>query len=201
MQKISLFIVLLVLISPLLGQSLEIMPGTERMFIDAQWLRQFEDRQWSLFSRSRATDDYDGNTNLFTGAYLNYTTSKGFGATLVGRTSSRGSGFDTGLHLFKAESKFMIYALASIGLSDELSYSWFSMARFYPPLTEKWKLYTSLELFSNFAQHRHAASVQRIRAGLDWQGLQFGLAVNLSGLGKQYEITDTNPGLFVRKQF
>lgn len=185
----------------LFGQSLEIMPGTERIFIDAQWLKQFEDPRWSLFSRARATDDYNENTNLFTGAYLNYTTPMGFGGTIVGRISSLGSGLDNGVHFFKSHTKFMIYALASIELSKDLSYSWFSIARYYPKLSEKWKLYSSLELFSNFQDRTHVASVQRVRAGLDCNGYQFGLAINLAGLGKQYESTDSNPGFFVRKQF
>ena len=202
MNKILLFTVIsMVLGIRLSGQSLEVMPGTERVFVDAQWLRQFDDSRWSLFSRSRATDDYRDNTNLFTGAYLNFTTPKGFGGTLVGRISSIGSGADVGLHFFQARPRFMIYALVSMELSNDQRFSWFSIARYTPHLTEQLKLYTSLELFTNFAEANHVASVQRARAGVDRNGFQFGLAINLSGVGKKYESKDANPGLFVRKQF
>ena len=184
------------------AQSFEYMQGTERVFVDVQWLRTFDEAgKWSLFSRSRATVDYDENTNLFTGAYLNYTTSSGIGATVLGRISTLGAGADAGLHFFKASKKIMIYALVSIEVSSELSYSWFSIARYTPQLLEKWKLYSSLELFSNFGEDGHVASVQRARVGLDRDGYQFGLAINLSGLGKDYATTDTNPGVFLRKQF
>jgi len=184
------------------SQSIEIMPGTERVFTDVQWLETFdEERKWSLFSRSRATVDYKDNTNLFTGAYLNYTTHSGFGGTVVGRISSRGSGGDIGVHFFRGKEAFMIYALASIDVSSETSYSWFSILRFKPELSKNWRLYSSLELFSNFNDVGHVASVQRIRAGLDRKGYQFGLALNLSGLGEKYNMTDSNPGVFIRKVF
>ena len=178
------------------------MPGTERIFLDVQWLKAFDQQyRWTLFSRSRATVDYEENTNLFTGAYVNYTSKIGVGGTVLGRISTLGSGADVGVHYFKATDKFMVYALASIELHKELGYSWFSIMRYTPPLGEKWKLYTSLELFSNFNAEGHAFSVQRMRAGVDRAGYQFGLALNLSGLGPQYDTRDTNPGIFLRKQF
>jgi hypothetical protein len=184
------------------AQSFELMPGTERIFIDAQWLKTFdEERKWSLFSRSRATVDNDENTNLFTGAYVNYTTKSGFGGTVVGRISSLGAGGDAGIHFFKAKASFMIYALASVDISSAFAYSWFSIVRYTPKLNNKWRLYSSLELFSNFNTDGHVASVQRIRAGLDRNGYQFGLALNLSALGQDYSATDSNPGIFLRKQF
>ncbi|MEM9834312.1 MAG: hypothetical protein AAF944_27025 [Bacteroidota bacterium] len=184
------------------AQSLELMPGTERIFIDIQWLKTFDQaRRWSLFSRSRATVDYEENTNLFTGAYLNYTTPSGFGGTLVGRISTSGAGGDIGGHFFKAKESFLIYALASVDINTEFVYSWFSIVRYTPRLNDTWRVYTSLELFSNFNTDGHIASVQRLRAGVDRQGYQFGLALNLAGLGQDYSTTDTNPGIFVRKQF
>jgi len=185
----------------LVGQSLEVMPGTERIFMDAQWLKTFDDQhKWSLFSRSRATVDYEEQTNLFTGGYLNYTTRTGFGGTILGRIATSGAGVDAGIHFFKASKQFLIYALPSVEIADELSYSWFSITRFTPALSVNWRLYSSLELFSNFNADGHVASVQRIRAGLDRQRYQFGLAINLAGVGEAYQ-TDMNPGVFLRKQF
>ena len=190
------------LISGMKGQSLELMSGTERIFADAQWLRTLdEDKKWSLFSRTRATVDYEENTNLFTGGYLNYTTPSGIGGTILGRISSQSAGSDAGVHFFKANAEVMLFALASVELSKELSYSWFSILRFIPSLSDRWKLFTGLELFTNFGEEGHVASVQRLRLGLSREGYQFGFGLNLSGIGKNYEETDTNPGIFIRKQF
>ena len=198
--RISLLLIFLSLKS--VSRSLELMPGTERVFVDVQWLKFLDEKSsWSVFSRSRATSDYEGNSNLFTGAYLNYTTKMGLGTTLVGRMSSNNVGGDIGIHFFKANQHFMVYALTSVEMSSNFSYSWFSIARYTPALNENWDIYSSLELFTNFSQSRHVASVQRIRAGLSSNGWQFGLAFNLSGLGENYQVRDFNPGVFVRKQF
>lgn len=184
------------------AQSFEYMQGSERVFVDAQWLKTFDSaHRWSLFSRSRATVDYQENTSLFTGAYLNYTSKSGFGGTLVGAISDFGMGADAGAHFFKANPQFLIYALLSVKIRSEFGYAWFSILRYTPRIAERWKVYSSLELYSSFDGDGHEVSVQRIRAGLDRKGYQFGLALNLSGLGRDYATTDTNPGLFIRKQF
>ncbi|MGE3801270.1 MAG: hypothetical protein AB7H80_09635 [Candidatus Kapaibacterium sp.] len=184
------------------AQSFEFMPGTEQIFIDVQWLNTFdEEKKWSLFSRTRATTDYDEKTDLFTGAYLNYTTASGIGGTVLGRIGSRGAGGDAGIHFFKAKKSILIYALASLDIDLDFAYSWFSIIRYTPEFNDTWRLYSSLELFSNFNADGHVASVQRIRAGIDRSGYQFGLALNLSEIGNNYDAVGTNPGLFVRKQF
>ncbi|MCG8326817.1 MAG: hypothetical protein MI974_03975 [Chitinophagales bacterium] len=204
MKKILLGISLLIIaITAGQTQSFELMTGTERIFIDAQYLKFFDDaNKISLFSRARATTGYEqSNTNLFTGAYLNYTTKSGFGGTLLGRISSFSSGIDVGAHYFKANKRLLVYALPSININDELLYSWFSIVRFTPVIKNDWKLYTSLELFSAFAEQGHLSSVQRIRLGMDKHGYQFGFAINLSERGKDFKNKDSNPGLFVRKQF
>ena len=130
------------------GQSLEIMAGHESVFADVQWL-DFVDanKQWPVFSRTRATVDYDNQTDLFTGAYLNYTLKNGLGASIVGKIGNSGGGADAGAHIFKAKSNWMLFGLASIGLKNELEYSWFSIFRFTPQINGQWKAYSSLELF------------------------------------------------------
>lgn len=201
-RAILLVLMSLLILYGAIGQSFEFMPGTSNIFVDAQWLKTFNSAEkWSLFSRSRAMVDYREKTDLFTGAYLNYTTKSGFGGTVLGRISTIGAGGDAGVHYFKANDSFLIYALASIGLQSELAYSWFSILRYTPAINNKWRLYSNLELFSNFNIDGHLASVQRIRLGLDQKGYQFGLALNLSGLGYDYSIRDSNPGIFLRKQF
>lgn len=183
------------------AQSFEIMPGVQRIFIDAQYLK-FLDHEGriSLFSRARATAEYDRQaSDLFTGAYLNFSTRSGLGVTLLGRIATHTSGVDAGLHYFRSKRNWMLYALPSINLGDELIYSWFSILRYTPELSEEWKLFSSLELFSAFAQMGHLNSVQRFRVGLDKKGYQFGLAINLNQ--SRFSETDVNPGAFFRKQF
>ena len=169
--------------------------------MDAQYLKFFDvDKKLSLFSRARATAEYGAqNTDLFTGAYFNYTTKYGMGTTVIGRISSAASAIDVGIHYFKAKKSLMVYALPSINVSNELLYSWFSILRYTPVIKNDWKLYTSLELFSAFGQIGHLSSVQRVRLGVDKKGNQFGLAINVGE--SRFSDTDVNPGVFFRKQF
>ena len=138
--------------------------------------------------------------DFISGLYLNYTMKSGFGASLVGRLSSADAGVDIGPHFIKQTKDVTFFALASISLQSELSYSWFSILRYTPELSEKWKAYSSLELFSAFREVGHALSVQRISLGVDRNGYQFGFAVNFRATGRPYRLRDTNPGLFIRKQ-
>ena len=198
----QLFTIVLVSVSTLsFGQSLELMVGHERLFADVQWLKFIDtDKQFSLFSRTTATVDYEYNTSLFSGAYLNYTTKVGIGGSLVGRVTGNGASTDVGLHISKGAQNWMLFGIASISLKSELEYMWFSIFRYTPPLKDDWKLYSSVELFTLFNQNTHIISVQRIRLGLDYKGLQFGAGGNISQLGTDW-VNGTNIGGFVRKTF
>ena len=182
------------------GQSLEIMVGNERIFADVQWLKFIDSqKQWSLFSRTRATVDYENQTNLFSGAYLNYTLKNGLGASLVGKIGNSG-GADAGFHIFKAKRDWMLFGLASVGLKNELEYSWFSIFRYTPKIKDHWKFYSSLELFTLLRKENHLVSIQRIRLGFDYRQFQFGVAGNFSESGNDW-ISFSNIGGFVRKSF
>jgi len=184
------------------GQSLEVMPGLERLFVDVQWLKPLRaDYSVSLFSRTRATVAAEDETDLFTAAYLNYTTKAGIGASLVGRAASRGAGADAGVHYFKTTPSITFFGLASVALTDEFSVAWFSIFRFTPALHEHWKLFSSVELYSLFGKRGHLFSVQRLRLGVSRSNYQFGLALNLSASGSDYGNPFSNPGIFLRKSF
>ena len=199
--RLLIGILLLMAQNPVLSQSLELMPGTERFFGDVQWLKPLsEDYRWTVFSRTRVTVDYEGNTDLFSGAYFNYTTPSGFGGTILGRISSNDSGSDIGIHYTKSNDRLTIFALPFINLNDELLYGWFSIVRYKPPLGESLSLYTSLELFSTLNDLGHNFSVQRMRLGLQQGKYQWGFALNVSEVGRDFD-SQANPGVFVRREF
>ena len=184
------------------AQSLEIMPGHNRIFVDVQWLKPLDQKfRFSLFSRTRATIDYENQTDIFSGAYFNVTSKYGVGGSLVGKVGLNGAGGDAGVHYFKATDKITFFGLASVGLKRELELSWFSILRYTPSLGEKWKLYTSLELFTLFNSEGHTFSVQRIRVGVDRKGYQFGLGYNTSQAGSSFVGVIDNFGPFIRKAF
>ncbi len=198
------FILLLALIlgHPSSGQSLELMAGQKNIFADVQWLKPLDQAfRWTVFSRTRATVDYDNQTDLFSGAYLNYTSSSGLGASLVGKIGGRGAGADLGLHFFKAQPNWTLFGLASVSLKSSLEYSWFSILRLMPPINQRWKWYLSLELFNSFNGQGHVFSVQRLRLGVERSRFQFGFAANFSEVGSTWASGGNNIGGFVRRSF
>ena len=196
------FFLIAILLNNVNGQSLEVMPGMEQLFVDVQWLKPLrEDYSVSLFSRTRATVAAENKTDIFTAAYLNYTTKAGIGASLVGRVASRGADADAGVHYFRSTPSITFFGLASVALTDEFSIAWFSIFRFTPALHEHWKLFSSVELYSLFNSRGHLFSVQRLRLGVGRNSYQFGLALNLSASGGDYENPFANPGIFLRKSF
>lgn len=201
-RKIILWLLFLAAANFSFAQSLEVMVGENGAFADLQWLKPFDQQyRWTLFSRTRMTVDYDNRANLFSGAYLNYTSKSGLGASLVGKVSqTTGAGADAGAHVFKSKPSWTLFGLATVGLKKDLEYSWFSILRFTPKINERWKWYTSLELFHLFNKNGHVSSVERVRFGLDFQGYQFGLAGNFLQIGRDFKTND-NLGGFVRKSF
>lgn len=191
----------LITVSESLAQSFEWMMGHERMFGDAQWLRFFdEEERWSMFSRTRATVDYDNQTDLFSAIYLNHTTKWGVGPSVVGKIASGGAGVDGGVHIFKAKSNWMLFGLAATAIKSDFEAYWFSIFRYTPSISEKFNGYVSIELFTLFRDKDHAGSVQRLRLGIDRSGLQYGLAANLVETGTSWQ-TNHNFGVFIRKSF
>lgn len=187
------------------AQSVEIMPGNNFVFTDIQFFKPLDNKyRTTLFSRTRARltyDDDENGVNFFSGAYLNYTTKVGLGGTLIGRMNNLGSDMDFGIHFYKKIKNFSVYALPAVSLSQKDTYSWFSIVKYRPAISEKWKLYTSLELFSILHKLDHVISTQRIRLGLDFQTYQFGAAINISEFGMDWEVVNDNFGVFLRKEF
>lgn len=201
-KKIKLVWLLLMFAGSAFSQSIEIMPGNERVFADLQWLKSFDSQfRWSLFSRTRMTVDWDNRTNIFSGAYLNYTAKSGIGLSLVGKVSqTSGASADSGVHIFKSKPSWMLFGLATFGLKKDFEYSWFSILRFKPKIKEQWKWYISLELYHLFMGNNHAISVERVRLGLSKQGWQFGVAGNFQQVGPGF-VGGENWGAFLRKSF
>ncbi len=203
MKKFGLTICFLYLFFALKSQSVELFPGNAYFFSDIQFLKNFDSKyRFTIFSRTRAQVTYDEDqVSFFSAAYLNYTTKPGLGISVIGRMNNFGSNVDGGLHFLKKNKQFTFFGILSLSLTDEGAYSWFSIIRYRPAINERWKVYTSFELFTAFKKEDHLASIQRLRVGLDYKSYQFGLAANLAELGNDFIFTDDNYGVFLRKEF
>lgn len=179
------------------------MPGTDRVFIDIQFLKPWKenDYKFTVFSRTRMTVDYSNQPNFFSAAYANYTSKPGLGISVIGSVSN-GRGFSptVGINYLKVRNDFSIFLLVAMELEENPEYSLFTISKYRPSIGENWKLYTSLELFSLVNHNGHQVSVQRARVGVDRKSLQFGVAANLGQYGSS-PIWDDNYGIFIRKEF
>ncbi|MBK7407957.1 MAG: hypothetical protein IPJ40_07685 [Saprospirales bacterium] len=185
------------------AQSFELMTGTKRLFFDLKIIKIFDaHKNLSLLHRTRANAEYDiQNNDIFAGTYLNYSFKPGFGPTLVGRIATGGSGFDFGVHYFKATPKFFAYILPAVQIKDEFLFTALSFLRYSPGIKNDWRLHSSLELFTAFNDGGHLKSLQRIRLGVGKKGYNFGLALDFVEKGGSLENVDTNPGVFVERRF
>jgi len=185
------------------GQSIEFMPGTQNLFTDVQFFKPLlpEDYTVTVFSRTRADIDYNKEGNTFLSLlYLNYTFQPGIGVSLIGKISNVSNGVDAGIHYFKNSKNISLFVAITAQIKKNPGYSWFSIIRFRPPINEKWKWYSSLELFTLVNKNGHLVSSQRIRAGVDINAFQFGIGLNISESGQNWN-AQGNPGIFIRREF
>jgi len=203
MKKIFILVVIMLTSGRLSAQSLELMAGNEGLFADVQYFKPLfgPDYRFSIFSRTRGTLSYANKPNILTAAYFNYTFKYGVGVSVIGSlSSSNGGGGAAGINYFKVHKALTAFILTAVEIEKDPKYSFFSILRYQPVLKGDWKLYTSLELYTLVGSVGHLASVQRIRAGVDYKKLQFGPAANLSELGPT-AVYGGNYGFFIRREF
>ncbi len=185
------------------AQSIEVMVGSENVFVDIQFLENFGDSSFKYvaYNQTRATISHENTATMSTVVFFNYKTKIGLGSTVASRiTSTQGASGLFGLSYLKIDKRLLVYTLLAVERIDEYRYGSFSVIRYYPEINENWKVYSSLEVNSLINKDIHLDSVQRLRAGLDYKNNQFGLAVNLRERGEDYDVVE-NYGLFFRKVF
>ncbi len=202
-MKILAILILFFSINKGIAQSIELMPGTENVFVDIQFMENMSDSSFKyiVYSQTRAIISQENNATMSTVVFFNYKSKLGLGATLASRiTSGNGASGLFGLSYLNIDKRFLIYSLLAVEQHDETRFGSFSVFKYYPQLCDNWKLYTSLEVNSLIDKEHHLDSVQRMRLGLDYKNNQFGLAANLREIGKDYNMIE-NYGLFFRKVF
>lgn len=203
MLRIFTCLLLLGMLQPKLsGQSYELMPSTEYIFADIQFLKPFDKSyRFTLFSRTRIEVDYKEQVSFFSGAYFSYTQKNGFGSTVLGRVNNAGAGGDWGIHYNRTTDTWSFFGLLAKDLTESKGYSWFSIFRYRPKINDQWRSYNSIELFTAMNGGDHGASLQRIRIGLEKGGYQFGFGFNWLELGNSFLFINDSYGLFIRKSF
>jgi hypothetical protein len=194
---------------------LEVFAGDKRTTLDLLLIKNLHGKgkaksKFLFFSRSRVSLDYNETktTNLpqfsLTEA-LSYNIKglRGFAPVAVLQVFNRGTFPKAGIQYLKLKPHFTFFSWSVIDLAKDPFIDVFILSRFTPKLTEKMRLYAQLELLNNFPTQENANMnfIQRIRLGLRFDEIQFGLGFDFNEMGKDNFTNTTNGGVFFRYEF
>ncbi|WP_046246341.1 hypothetical protein [Hymenobacter terrenus] len=150
------------------AQSVELFPGHRNTQVDVQWLKPFRpDSRFLLFSRSRYTVDYENRTGYFISGITAYGFKNGLGLANEILVDAGGLTPKVGVQYLKPQANSLVYAWLNVGYADrEARYGGFIILRYLPALSERWRLYSQLELAADYTAQGHQFSAVRPRLGL-----------------------------------
>ena len=133
----------------------------------------------------------------------NHPALKGLAPVLVGQVLNRGTYAKTGVQYARISGQITVFSWTVVGLSRQPDIDLFLLLRYTPKLSEKWRLFTQIELINTFPTRENAAYTftQRLRLGVKKQDWQFGVGCDLSTFGRNNFSGTQNTGLFLRHEF
>lgn len=203
--------------SPLISQAqapippipMELMFGNSRMDYQLVMKRNFTPTsKFSVLAIAVFSENYGNGKKLGDSVVIpfqfNYALGKsGFSLAAGGEANSvAGFGTTLGFTHGKATKEILSISVLSYQLSNSKNVKFFGLYEYKPALTEKWSLYSRLQLTYNhgMAQGFHNRSFLYLRAGLKKGPLGFGLGANFDAYGPT-KVARENYGLFTRWEF
>jgi hypothetical protein len=113
--------------------------------------------------------------------------------------SAGGFNATAGLQYIFSSKKLLVLLSPRVNIESDPSYDMMTILQYKPDLSDKLKLYTRLQLLNLFSKEGNMKSYQWIRLGLEYKGVQFGLAVNIDELGPKPS-AQSSFGVFIRKE-
>lgn len=193
----------------------EILAGNEKASFDLMFFKFFKNKEkqnskFLFFSRERAVVDYQQTTSAnlpqfgFTEAVsYNHPALKGFAPVVVGQILNRGTFAKTGVQYAYISKTWTIFGWSVLEIDEKPDVDVFLMLRFTPKLTNKWHLYSQIELINALPTDPdgYYNFVQRLRLGLKRAEWQFGLGSDLTTSGTNTFTSNANTGAFIRYEF
>ncbi len=191
-----------------LAQSLEYYAGDKRTGVDLMWFKNFKSSDgkntpFLFFSRNRASVDYHNSLTVFgsTNA-VSYNFKNGLGLVSVASFLNNGFTPKAGLQYFKAKKEFLFFGWLVTDIKNKGGIDCFGLFRYQPKISEKWQLFSQLELFPIYNPSTEIwNTTERIRLGIKYNQLAFGLMLDGNQNGKTNWTTTENSGVFVRYDF
>jgi hypothetical protein len=208
--KIAFFVILTIYLSTLksFSQTTEVYAGHKRLGVDIMWFKYFQNKEqqnspFLFFSRNRASTDYDNKSGAFGSVNaVSYNFKNGLGIVTVGSLLNSGFTGKLGVQYFKQKGGFMFFGWAVADLKKKGNLDVFGMFRYQAALSESWKLFTQVELFTVYnPSNNYWFLTQRVRIGPKFKKSSFGLMADFSQFGKNNFQTANNFGAFLRHDF
>jgi len=217
-MKKLLFLLLLVVFSGKNASAqipVEIFGGDKKASFDLMFFKFFKNKNgqnspFLFFSRERAVVDYKqtATNNLpqfgFTEALsYNHPALKGFAPVLVGQVLNNGTFAKTGIQYAHVSKTFTLFGWSVVSLDRKANVDLFLLVRYTPELSEKWHLFSQVELINALPTDKttNYTLTQRLRLGLKRADWQFGFGGDFSAIGRDRFTHTQNTGLFLRHEF
>jgi hypothetical protein len=195
--------------TPIPPLPMELMFGHERLDYQLVMKRNFtQQSKFSVLAIAVFSENYAKGKKLGDSVVIpfqvNYALGKsGFSLAAGGEAnSSAGFGTTLGLTHSKATKEILAISVLSYQLSSAQNVKFFGLYEYKPALTEKWSVYSRLQLTYNqgMAEGFHNRSFLYLRAGLKKGPIGFGLGANFDAYGPS-KVARENYGVFTRWEF
>lgn len=205
---VLLSIAILLCRSVAFSQSVEFYTGSKRTGVDLMWFKNFKNLKgekfpFLFFSRNRASVDYHNSPTVFASTNaVSCNFKNGFGAVSVSSFLNSGFTPKAGIQFYKQNNDFMFFGWLVTDLKKEGNIDVFGLFRYQPKITEKWRIFGQLELFPIYNLNRKFWNItQRVRLGIKYEQIVFGLMTDLNQSGINELTTTENSGGFLRYEF
>ena len=188
---------------------MELMFGNERMDYQLVMKRNFTPQsKFSVLAIAVFSENYAKGKKLGDSVVIPFQVNYALGnsglSLAAGAEANSSAGFATtlGLTHSKASNEILAISVLSYQLSSDQNLKFFGLYEYKPALTEKWSLYSRLQLTYNqgMAEGFHNRSFLYLRAGLKKGPLGFGLGANFDAYGPS-KVARENYGVFTRWEF
>lgn len=117
---------------------------------------------------------------------------------LVGQVLNRGVFAKTGIQYAHISKILTVFGWSVVELDEKPDIDVFLMFRYTPKLSEKWHLFSQIELINALPTDKIANYnfMQRLRLGLKKVDWQFGLGGDFTAIGRKAFVNTQNSGLF-----
>lgn len=218
--KQDLVILLTIILSATLNKVLAQIPveyfaGHKRSTVDVMFFRYFKnkeekDSRFLFFNRNRASVDYRMTDTEYLPQYgftealsYNHPKLKGLAPVAVAQFLNSGVYPKAGIQYARVKSDFTLFTWLVHELKESGNTDYFLLLRYTPEFSDRFSLFTQLELISALPsdQSLNYNFIQRLRLGGKWNKWQTGFGADFGQSGRSTFVNSNNLGIFLRYEF